>query len=268
MRLTALFTTSALSSLAMLCTAMAADVTQPSYKVDSEWKIIVSPYVWGASLKGKAAMGGHRTDVNIPFSEIFDNLDLAAMGTIEIIKGPLGFFVDGQYVSTTQDEDILANELALNIKTTTISGGAFYRVYERELGGVTVFNEAQTFTVEPMLGVRWTKIKADLSVGPFSISKKAEWTDPFVGVRLKTDLNERWNLAGEADIGGFGAGSKLSYNAQAYLGYRTFLFDRPTNLRIGYRVLSQDFKGPDFLGHSFKWDVVQHGPVVGLSMRF
>ena len=116
--------------------------------------------------------------------------------------------------------------------------------------------------------MRWTKIKADLSVGPFSVSRKAEWTDPFVGVRLKTDLNERWNLAGEADIGGFGAGSKLSYNAQAYLGYRTFLFDRPTNLRVGYRVLSQDFKGPELLGHTFKWDVVQHGPVVGLSMRF
>lgn len=268
MRFTALFTTSALSSLAMLCTAMAADVSQPEYNADGDWKIIVSPYVWGASLNGKAGLGGHKTDVNIPFSEIFDNLDLAAMGTVEIIKGPLGFFVDGQYVSTTQDEDLFANELALNIKSTTISGGAFYRVYERELGGVTIFNEPQSFTVEPLLGVRWTQIKADLSFLGKSISKKVEWTDPFIGVRLKTDLNERWNLAGEADIGGFSVGSKLSVNAQAYLGYRTFLFDRPTNLRIGYRVLSQDYEEPDFLGHTFKWDVVQHGPVVGLSMRF
>ena len=268
MRNIALFTTSALSSLSMLCTAMAADVSEPKYIAEDGWKIIVSPYVWGASLKGKSALAGIHTDVNIPFSEIFDNLDMAVMGNVEIVKGPLGFYIDGQYVSTTQDENLFENELALNVKTTSISGGAFYRVYERELGGVTVFNDPQRFTVEPTVGVRWTKIKADLAVGRFSITKKAEWTDPFIGVRLKTDLNERWNLSGEADIGGFGVGSKLSVNAQAYLGYRTFLFDRPTNLRIGYRVLSQDYQGDDFTGHTFKWDVVQHGPVLGLSMRF
>lgn len=268
MRKIALFTTSALSGLTMMCNAMAADMAQPQYIAEDNWKIIVSPYVWGASLKGKSALGGFSTDVNIPFSEIFDNLDLAAMGTIEVIKGPLGFFIDGQYVSTTQDEDLFNNELALNVKTTTISGGVFYRVFEHELGGQTIFNEAKSFTVEPTVGVRWTKIKADLSIDRFSITKKVEWTDPFIGVRLKTDLDERWNLAGEADIGGFSVGSKLSVNAQAYLGYRTFLFDRPTNLRIGYRVLSQDYEGDDFMGQTFKWDVVQHGPVLGLSMRF
>ncbi len=272
MRYITRFITGLISGIAMLAPAMtaawAADVPAQKYVMDDDWKIIVSPYVWGASLKGKAELGGHHTDVNIPFSEIFDNLDMAVMGNIELVKGPLGFYVDAQYVSTRQDEDLLAHEIALKVKTTMISGGMFYRIYEKELGGVTVYNEPQHFAIEPTLGVRWTRLKADLFALGHHVSRKTDWTDPFVGVRVKADLNERWNLSAEADIGGFGAGSKLSYNAQGYLGYRTFLFDRPTMLRLGYRVLSQDFDGPDFTGHRFKWDVVQHGPVVGLSMRF
>lgn len=268
MRYLAVLTTSSLSGLTMLGSAMAADVSEPKYIVDDRWKVIVSPYVWAASLKGSASLAGRSTDVHVPFSDIFDNLDMAVMGDIEVVKGPLGFFLDGQYVSTSQDEDIFANEIALKIKTTSISAGAFYRVYEQELGGNTVFNEPRRFVVEPTIGLRWTKIEAELAALGRQVTKKADWTDPFIGVRLKTDLNERWNLAAEADIGGFSVGSKLSVNAQAYLGYRTFLFERPTTLRVGYRVLSQDYETTDFTGHTFKWDVVQHGPVLGLSMQF
>lgn len=72
----------------------------------------------------------------------------------------------------------------------------------------------------------------------------------------------------EADVGGFGTGSKLSVNAQAYLGYRTHMGNLPTILRVGYRVLSQDYEGDDFTGNKFNWNVTQHGPVVGLSIRF
>ncbi|WP_439272364.1 hypothetical protein [Pseudochrobactrum sp. HB0163] len=268
MRNKALFITSLVSGFLMLTSAMAADAPVQKYVTDDAWKIIVSPYVWGASLHGRAELGGYRTDVNVPFSEIFDNLDMAVMGNIELARGPLGFYVDAQYVSTSQDENLRAHEIALKMKTTMVAGGMFYRIYEKELGGLTIYNEPQRFAIEPTLGVRWTRLKADLASEGYHISRKTSWTDPFFGVRVRADLNERWNLSAEADIGGFSAGTKMSYNAQGYLGYRTFLFDRPTMLRFGYRALSQDFKESDFMGHPLKWDVVQHGPVIGLSMRF
>lgn len=72
----------------------------------------------------------------------------------------------------------------------------------------------------------------------------------------------------EADIGGFDIGSKIAYSAQAFLGYRTFVLDHPTVLRLGYRVTSQDFETDDFTGNTFKWDVTQHGPLIGFSMQF
>ncbi|MUO82289.1 hypothetical protein GOZ78_22150 [Agrobacterium vitis] len=235
---------------------------------DREWSVIVSPYVWAASLHGNASLAGLDSNVDIPFSDIFKHLDLAAMGNVEVTNGLFGFYVDGQYVQTSQDEDLADFEVGLKIRTTILAVGAYYRVYDLALGGDTVFGEPRHFTVEPTVGVRWTKLEADADAGFISANKSAAWLDPFVGVRLSADLSERWNLAGEADIGGFDIGSKLAINAQAYLGYRTYMFNHPTILRVGYRVLSQDYETEDFTGNQFRWDVTQHGPVLGFSMRF
>lgn len=233
------------------------------------WKLIVSPYVWALSLDGDASLAGFDTHVDVPFSETLKHLDLAIMGNVEVTNGRFGFYVDGQYAQTSQEEELLSNELAVGIATTTLALGAFYRAYEVELGGLTVFNEARVFALEPTIGLRWTKLEATVDALGLSVTKQANWTDPFIGLRLNADLDERWNLWAEADIGGFDIGSKISYSAQAFLGYRTFVLDHPTVLRLGYRVTAQDFETDDFTGsNKFQWDVTQHGPIIGFSMQF
>jgi hypothetical protein len=102
----------------------------------------------------------------------------------------------------------------------------------------------------------------------WSEKRKLQWTDPFIGARIQADLSDRWNLFAEADIGGFNMGSDLSVQGQAYLGYRTHIFNQPALLRFGYRALYQDYEGGDILGHSFKWNVTEHGPVAGISLVF
>lgn len=249
--------------------ALAGDPTVDQFTTpDREWNLIVSPYVWAASLKGDASLAGMDTDVDVPFADIFKHLDFAAMGNIELTNDQFGFYIDGQHVRTSQDESVAEHEIALKIRTTFVTAGVYYRVYELPLGGTTAFGDPRRFTVEPTIGVRWTKLEADADTGTARADKSANWTDPFVGVRLSGDLSERWNLAGEADIGGFDVGSKLAINAQAYLGYRTQMFGRPTIMRLGYRLLSEDFDTVDFTGNKFRWDVVQQGPVLGFSMRF
>lgn len=233
-----------------------------------DWKLIVSPYVWALSLDGDASLAGFDTHVDVPFSETLKHLDLAIMGNVEVTNGQFGFYFDGQYAETSQEEELFSNELAVGIATTTLAVGAFYRAYEHELGGRTVFDKPRVFALEPTVGLRWTKLEATVQALGLSATKQATWTDPFVGVRLTADLDERWNLWAEADIGGFDIGSKIAYSAQAFLGYRTFVLDHPTVLRLGYRVTSQDFETEDFTGDTFKWDVTQHGPLIGFSMQF
>src|SRR5690606_36275329 len=196
-----------------------------------------------------------------------DNLDMTFMGNVEVNNGTVGFYIDGQYVKTSQNENLRNNELALDITTTTLTGGAYYRIFEKQLEGTTLYGNQRIFAIEPTIGVRWTQLKADIEVGPFNARRKTDWTDPFIGTRIFYDINDRWNIFAEADIGGFGAGTKLSANGQIYLGYRTLVFDVPTTFRVGYRALYQDYKDNDTVS-KFKYDVTQHGPVVGFSVSF
>lgn len=249
--------------------ARAADFDAERMEPEPEWAVIVSPYVWAASLKGNASLAGFDTDVDVPFSEIFDHLDLALMGNVEVTNGKWGVYFDGQHVQTSQDERVFAHEIGIHIKTTTLAAGAFFKAYEVELGGQTVFGKPRTISFEPTVGVRWTELKADVSAFGVSSTKSSDWADPFIGLRMNADLTDRWNLFAEADVGGFDVGSKVSVNAQAYLGYRMEMFGKPTILRAGYRLLYQDYENDDFTGaNKFRWDVSQHGPVVGFSMRF
>lgn len=248
--------------------ARAADASVDSLSDDSRWSIIVSPYIWAASLTGDGSLAGFNTAVDVPFSDIVDHLDFALMGNVELTNGQWGVYIDGQHVRTSQEENLFEHQIGLGITTTTVTVGGFFRMYEGYLGGETVFGRPRRLGIEPTFGVRWNRLEADVSVLGFGTSKATEWTDPFVGVRANADLTERWNLFAEADVGGFGVGSELSVNAQAYLGYRTTMFGLPTTLRAGYRYFWNDYEADDFTGNKFSWDVSQHGPVVGFSVRF
>ena len=98
--------------------------------------------------------------------------------------------------------------------------------------------------------------------GP-SVNQSESWVDPLVGSRFGIDLSDRWSLTAEANVGGFGVGSDLAWNVQAFLGYQTSLFGVPTTLAAGYRALHQDYDHNDF-----KWDVTMHGPALGAVLRF
>lgn len=253
---------------ALLATASTALASPVAAAEDDGWSVTVSPYVWAASLDGKASLAGFDTHVDVPFSEIFDHLDFAVFGDVEIRKGRWGVFLDGQYVKTSQEENLLSQNLDLGITTSRAQGAVFYRIYDSPQGGDTVTGSPRTFTIDPMVGVRWTELKAKVQVLGLETAKTADWTEPFVGVKSSWDVSERWNLSGEADVGGFGVDNKKSANAQAFLGYRTHLLQQPSMLKVGYRAFYQKYETGDFTGQTFRWSVTQQGPVVGLSMTF
>lgn len=257
----------ALLSIAWNGPVTALEQARPSNPAP-EWALLVSPYAWGASLKGKGSLAGISTSIDVPFSDILDELDLAVMGNAEVTNGRFGFYLDGQYVETSQSKHLLAHRISLGVATTRLSAGAFFKLYETELGGTTVFGRPRTLSFEPTAGVRWTRLSGHVGLAGLGFGKASGWYDPFVGLRINADLTDRWNLLAEADAGGTGT-SQYSFHAQAYLGYRTLLLGRETTLRAGYRAIYQNYTADDFTGRNrFRWDVTQHGPAVGLTMRF
>jgi hypothetical protein len=70
------------------------------------------------------------------------------------------------------------------------------------------------------------------------------------------------------DVGGFGAGSEFSWNALATYSWQIAVSEGVTYSGVlGYRALDVDYEKGS--GRSkYRYDVLQHGPIMGLSIAF
>jgi hypothetical protein len=71
-----------------------------------------------------------------------------------------------------------------------------------------------------------------------SFSLYENWFDPFIGLRGRYNLNKALYLTGEADIGGFGIGSEITWQTYAALGCQ---ITRNIYSEVGYRYLYLDY---------------------------
>lgn len=95
---------------------------------------------------------------------------------------------------------------------------------------------------------------------PTSLSADKDWIDPILGARAQWNINDKWFLAGRSDIGGFGAGSDLTWSAQGTVGYR---FTDKVSAELGYRYLDTDYQDG-----GFTYDMAEHGVFTGLNIVF
>ena len=80
-------------------------------------------------------------------------------------------------------------------------------------------------------------------------------------------INEKWHIAANGDIGGFGVESDFTWSVTSVLGYDFSLFDHPASVYLGYRAIGWDFTERSG-SNRFTWDVVMHGPIMGFSLLF
>ena len=95
-----------------------------------------------------------------------------------------------------------------------------------------------------------------------------EWVDPLVGGRVRLDIAPGHELFVRGDVGGFGVGSKFSW--QAVGGY-SFDYAVQNGITysglIGYKALYADYAQGQGR-RRYEFDMLQHGPVVGISLRW
>lgn len=93
-----------------------------------------------------------------------------------------------------------------------------------------------------------------------SADAKKDWIDPFIGFRGQWNLTEQLYLAGRADIGGFGVGSELTWQASSALGWQ---INESWSAEAGYRYLA-----PDFEDGAFTYEVASNGFFLSLGYTF
>ena len=135
------------------------------------------------------------------------------------------------------------------------------------LGGVRYWYQEADLSLE----VTRTLDIGDLELAgtrAFARSGSVDWADPVVGARVRYAVAPGHELFLRGDIGGFGVGSDFSWQA---IGGYGFDFGTRNGITfsgvIGYRALSVDYAQGEGR-RRYEFDMLQHGPVLGLSMRW
>lgn len=261
------------ASLAIAALLLAAFTLPVSAEEKSDgqsgWEFQVSPHIWFLSLDGDVTVKGQESNADMSFSDIWDELNIAGMIAFEGRKDRWGFYGDAIYANLGKDKSGQGIRIDPSIDVLWLTAGGFYRLGIWDLSD-TPEKKTPAVTIDIFAGGRYTYLGITLVIEDFPNQKgDKHWVDPLVGTRTLWDFSERWALALEGGVGGFGVGSDFSWHAWGLLGYRFPLFSKENNAAVfaGYRALYQDYtdgKGDD----KFQWDVTLHGPILGLNIQF
>jgi len=226
----------------------------------SDWEFIVAPYFVIPSITGEQSVGRvDGVDLDVSPHDIFESLDFGAMMDMEVRKGRIGAVVNASYMGLEGDESgPFGGDLDWELKQWTVSAYGTYR-FPHEKG-----------FIEPYIGARYWSIdmSIDLSGGLVTRSedRDEEWVDIFGGVRLKQELNDKFSLLLQGDIGGFGLTSDFTWYALAGVGYD---LNEHCTLVAAFTALGVDYEDGD-KGTSgyFEYDTITYGPLIGIIFRF
>ena len=227
---------------------------------EKKWEFATIGYVWFAGAKGQTDVIGpvEPVDLDLDFGDVLKGFKFAFMGAAEARHDRLVFLGDLMFIHLgtdagigIRDPDFLEAELDSRTAEVTLVGG--YRVADK--GPVIV---------DLLAGGRmnWFKTTLQLTGPNRSIegAVKQDWFDPLLAARMKAPLGGKWSASFYGDIGGFGIGSDITWQAIPTVNYQ---LNHKMTLGAGWRVFKVHYDKGDFL-----YDVAQSGPVVVLRTVF
>jgi hypothetical protein len=233
-----------------------APTAQPQ-ETESGWKFTIAPYFWVAGLTGDVGQFGlPPVHVDASFSDIWDKLDFAFMAMGEARNGPYSIFGDVIYTklsaSGSTPNGILANSVDVDSTSFSALLGVGYAIYEDQSANLDIVGGLRVWSVDTTLS-----FSGGLLDG-VSRDDGATWVDAVAGLRGTYNFTPEFYLTGWGLVGGGGA--DLDWDAALGLGYR---FSDTISAVAGYRAL-----GVDYSHDGFEYDTVQHGPILGVAIRF
>ena len=217
---------------------------------NGEWQFGGDVYLWAPDLKADTVAG---PKIDIPFHEIFEDLDGVIMASLSARKDKLTLFTDIIYLDLDGSKNIVGDKLDVELKAWIVQPMIAYRVYE-----------TPKYSVDLTAGARylWIGVDVDLKIrttAPFRKVKTSDsghnW-DGIVGIKGDYKFNHKWS-AGIYFDGGSGD-SDYTWQGLAGLNYKFDSF----NGVFGYRHLKWEFdSGP-------LEDLKISGPYVGARFTF
>lgn len=245
-----------------VASAGAADRTVPGAPeqpavAQAGWQISLMPYAWAAGLNGNVGLfRAPAVHVSADFGDVLKHLDVALMMQAEARQGRLSLFADGMFtrvsIAATTRSGVSANRIDLTSTTANVLVGGGYAVLQDVHGQLDLAIGLRGWTTGGKLG-----FAGGLPNGA-RFEDSSSWVDAVAGFRGRYALTETWAMTGWGWIGTGGA--RLDWDAGAGFSYRV---NEQVSAMIGYRAL-----GVDYRRHGAVFDIVQHGPIISLAVRF
>lgn len=223
---------------------------------ESNWEFNLAPlYLWAISIDGDMGIRGTTSNVNVDFSDVWDNLEgVLTVRFNGLYKKKYGFAFDYNYLDlgTEKITDLVNTDISFKSQIINLAGTYRFMDGDHQLDGVA--------------GIRYTILEAGVrlnNVGQ-SLDGDEDWVDPIVGLRYHYAFNDQWTLQLYGDIGGFGASSDFTWQGLALIDYQPW---QNVALVAGYRGIGTDYEtgsGSD----KFTYDATVHGPVIGIDVRW
>jgi hypothetical protein len=244
-------------------TAGAADAIYPGaktveYETPYGWTFTVGMYGWLSGIEGDVGARGRTTSIDASFDDILSILDVGVMGLAEARYGRFGIFTDLNYIRLSASRDTPFGLLARSVDLTTHSlmwtAAGEYRLVDQPDASLDAFAGFRLFSIKNELDFNPPGL-----LGGTELSQTETWTDPIVGLKGRVSINEHFYLTSWALIGG-GASSDLVWDVMGGAGYQ---ISDSISAVVGYRAAGVDYENDGFV-----YDTVQHGPTIGLVVRF
>ncbi len=224
------------------------------------WSFDLTVYGWATAIDGTISAGGRSADVDIAFEDVLKHLDMTFMASAELRYKRWGFMGDLIYARLHDDiappAGLVFSSTHEVFKETIGTFALSYRVVDAKPAFLDLFAGARVYSFYSQIVLR-----PNLPGGTgFSADGTSTWADPIVGLRGRYYVSRAVFLNGYGDIGGFGAGSELSWQVLGGIGIQAA---RWCDVQLGYRAL-----GFEYDGARGKQEITTHGPIFGATIRF
>jgi len=149
------------------------------------WQFALTPYGWATGLKGTTTTGQTKSDLDVGFDDVLDNLEMGGMVDARLEKGRWAIQSNLVWADleseTTQDGVRIKGDVDLWV----IEAEGRYRLTDHW---------------EVLAGMRYYDLDVHIrAVGVGSAGMDEKWIDPIVGAAFSIPLSQRWSFRARGD---------------------------------------------------------------------
>lgn len=222
-----------------------------------------NPFLWVPAIHGEVGSELVSKDIEKSAAELLSDLRFAFMFNADISKGK--FFTSPTYIYCKLGSEEVKRTDKDGNPAVVAYPGLVMNIFELIAGVRIDYNEV--FYLDPYIGFRYTNYSIDGWVegvmDTTSFSESVNYWDPVLGVRMHYYPHPRVPITLKTDIGGFGAGSTLSYTAALNCGYSL----SPTvDLIAGFMAYGSNFEKENEFGNKVGLNLTMYGLDLGIRI--